>query len=111
VNTLQPIWFPVQRVLRTIFQALVVLVPVVNGAALAVVAYLSEQTNVTVHPTVFVWLNAIVAVTALVMGLIARLMAVPGVNDVLAKIGLGSIPKRETPEDARGLLRRNLKDD
>lgn len=88
-----PIWFKMQRVLRTIVQALVVLVPIVNGLALAAAAYLSEQTDVTVPPVVFVWLNAVIAVTALIMGLVARLMAVPGVNDWLTRIGLGSVPR------------------
>jgi len=91
--TVPDIWFKTQRVLRTIVQALVVLVPVVNGVAAAVVAYLTSQTDVAVHPVVFVWLNAIIAVTALVMGLVARIMAVPGVNAVLARVGLGSVPK------------------
>ena len=91
--TVPDIWFKTQRVLRTIVQALVVLVPAVNGVAAAVVAYLGSQTDVTVHPVVFVWLNAIIAVTALVMGLVARIMAVPGVNAVLARVGLGSVPK------------------
>lgn len=109
MSTIQPIWFPVQRVVRTIVQALIVLVPVVNGVAMAVAGYLSEQTDIIVHPTVFVWLNAIIAITAVVMGLIARIMAVPGVNDLLGKVGLGSVPKREIPDDVSGLLRRDLK--
>src|SRR5690554_2590878 len=108
MSTIPEVWFPVQRVLRTIVQALTVLVPVVNGVAAAVVGYLGEQTDVTVHPSVFIWLNAIIAVTAVVMGLIARVMAVPGVNDVLGKVGLGSVPKREIPDDVSGLLRRDL---
>ena len=91
--TVPDIWFKTQRVLRTIVQALVVLVPVVNGVAAAVVAHLGSQTDVTVHPVVFVWLNAISAVPALVMGLVARIMAVPGGNAVLARVGLGSVPK------------------
>lgn len=91
--TVPEIWFPAQRVLRTIVQALVTLVPIVNGVAAAVVAYLGSQTDVSAHPVVFVWLNAIIAVTALVMGLVARIMAVPGVNAVLARVGLGSVPK------------------
>jgi len=99
--TVPDIWFKTQRVLRTIVQALVVLVPVVNGVAAAVVAYLGSQTDVTVHPVVFVWLNAIIAVTALVMGLVARIMAVPGVNAVLARVGLGSVPKSVV--DAEGV--------
>jgi hypothetical protein len=87
------IWFKTQRVLRTIVQALLVLVPIANGAAAAVVGYLQQQTDVAVHPVVFVWLNAVIAVTALLMGLVARLMAVPGFNDLLTRIGLGSVPK------------------
>lgn len=89
----QPIWYPWQRAFRTFVQALVVLIPVVNGAAAAAVAYLTEQTHVAIHPAVFVWLNAIIAVTAVVMGLVSRLMAVPGFNAVLTKVGLGSVPK------------------
>ena len=91
--TVPDIWFKTQRVLRTIVQALVVLVPVVNGVAATVITYLASQTDIAVHPVVFVWLNVVVAVTAVVMGLVARIMAVPGVNDVLVRIGLGSVPK------------------
>ena len=88
-----PIWYKTQRVLRTIVQALVVLIPILNGLALAAAGYLSEQTDVTIPAWVFVALNGIIAVTAVVMGLVARLMAVPGVNTWLTKFGLGSVPK------------------
>ena len=86
-------WYPVQRALRSIVGALVVLVPLVNGLAAAAVAYLTSQTDVAIPPLVFVWLNAIIAGTALVIGLVSRLMAVPGVNAALAKVGLGTAPK------------------
>jgi hypothetical protein len=92
VNT--DIWFPIQRVLRTIVQALIVLVPVVNGVGLAVTNYLQTQTDVPVPPAVFVVLNGVVAATALLMGLAARIMAVPRVNELLIRIGLGSVPAR-----------------
>lgn len=88
-----PIWFKSQRVLRTIVQALVVLVPLVNGVAAAAIAYLTAQTDVAVPEFIFAWLNIAVAITALIMGLVARIMAVPGVNDVLARIGLASVPR------------------
>lgn len=91
--TLPLIWYKSQRALRTIVQALVVLIPIVNGVAAAAIAYLTSQTDVPIPDGVFVWLNAAVAATALVMGLVARIMAVPGVNDVLGKVGLGSVPK------------------
>lgn len=91
--TVPAIWFPVQRVLRTILQALIVLVPAANALALAVVDYLNTQTDVTVPGWVFLVLNGVIIGSAFVMGLVARIMAVPGVNDWLTKIGLGSIPK------------------
>ena len=87
------IWFPIQRVLRTIIQALIVLVPAANALALAVVDYLNTQTDVTVPGWVFLVLNSVIVGSAFVMGLVARIMAVPGVNDWLTKIGLGSVPK------------------
>ena len=86
-------WYPAQRALRSIVGSLVVLVPLVNGLAAAAIAYLTSQTDVSIPPLVFVWLNAIVAGTALVIGLVSRLMAVPGFNAALTKIGLGTAPK------------------
>lgn len=87
------IWFKSQRTLRTIVQALVVLVPLANGVAAAAAAYLADQTHLVIPGWAFLVLNAVVAVTAVVMGMVARLMAVPGFNDWLTRIGLGSVPK------------------
>lgn len=87
------IWFKSQRTVRTIVQALVVLVPLANGVAAAAAAYLTEQTDLVIPAWAFVVLNGVVAVTAVIMGLVARLMAVPGFNDWLTRIGLGSVPK------------------
>jgi hypothetical protein len=86
-------WYPAQRALRSIVGALVVLVPLVNGLAAATIAYLNSQTDVAIPPVVFVWLNAIVAATALVIGLVSRLMAVPGFNAFLTRLGLGTAPR------------------
>lgn len=93
-TTVPEIWFKSQRAVRTIVQALIVLVPIVNGVAVVALDYLQTQTDVVVPDLVFVWLNVAIAVTALVMGLIARVMAVPGVNDLLARVGLGSVPRK-----------------
>jgi hypothetical protein len=93
MSTTPEIWFKTQRTLRTIVQALIILIPLANGVALGAAAYLQEQTHLVIPGWVFLVLNGVVAVTALVMGLVARLMAVPGVNDWLTKIGLGSVPK------------------
>lgn len=86
------IWYKGKRVARTIVQGLVVLVPIANGVALAASAYLSKQTDLTLPAWVFLVLNGVAAVTAVLMGLVARVMAVPGVNDLLVKVGLGSVP-------------------
>lgn len=94
MSTTPEIWFKSQRALRTFVQALIVLVPIANAAAAAVVGYLTEQTDITVPATVFAGLNGIIVATALLMGLVARLMAVPGVNEWLTRVGLGSVPKR-----------------
>lgn len=87
------IWHKNQRVVRTVVQALIILIPLANGVALAAAGYLQEQTHLIVPGWVFLALNGVVAVTALIMGLVARVMAVPGVNDWLTRIGLGSVPK------------------
>ena len=98
-------WYPAQRALRSIVGSLVVLVPLVNGLAAAAIAYLTSQTDVSIPPLVFVWLNAIVAGTALVIGLVSRLMAVPGFNAALTKTGLGTAPAARVvlKPDGRGV--------
>ena len=98
-------WYPAQRALRSIVGSLVVLVPLVNGLAAAAIAYLTSQTDVSIPPLAFVWLNAIVAGTALVIGLVSRLMAVPGFNAALTKIGLGTAPAARVvlKPDGRGV--------
>lgn len=97
-------WFPGQRAIRSIVGALVVLVPLANGLAAAAISYLQAQTDVDVPGQVFIWLNAIVAGTALVIGLVSRLMAVPGFNAALARVGLGTAPRSAitVAEDAAG---------
>lgn len=92
-TTVPDVWYKAQRVLRTIVQSLVVLVPTVNLAAAALINYLNEQEGVAIPGWVFLWLNGIVVVTSLVMGAVARLMLVPGVNQWLTKLGLGSVPE------------------
>lgn len=87
------IWYKTQRVLRSIFNALVTLIPLVNAGAFAVVDYLNRQQQANIPPWVFVWLNAIIVGTSLVMGVVARIMAIPRVNELLTKVGLGSVPK------------------
>ena len=90
--TVPEIWFKAKRVVRTIVQGLIVIVPLANLLAAMVADYLNEQANLVVPAWVFVVLNGIVVATALLMGLVAKAMANPTVNTWLVKFGLGSVP-------------------
>lgn len=76
---------PTRTVLRTIVQTFITLVPIVNAVAVALVAYLNEQTDLTIPGTVFIVLNAIIAGTAFAIGLVNRIFLVPGVEAWLNK--------------------------
>lgn len=89
---LPPIWYAGKRVARTVFQFLIVAVPIFNLAAAAVIDYLRTQEDVAVPAWAFAALNAVLAATALIIGLATKIMAIPQINDLFAKIGLGSVP-------------------
>lgn len=91
---LPKVWYAGQRVARTIVQNLIVIVPIANGVAVAGKEYLEAQTDVVIPAWVFLALNGAIAITALLIGLVARLMAVPGFNSWLSRwLNLGSVPK------------------
>lgn len=92
--TIPEIWFKTQRAIRTGVQALVVLVPLVNVGAAIVLQTLKDQEGIIIPGWIFVVLNGIVVATALLMLLVSRLMANPGLNAWLTKwFNLGSVPK------------------
>jgi len=74
---------PLRATVRTIVQALVVLVPLVNIVAGLAVDYLTTQTDLVVPAWAFVALNAAIAATSFVIGLVTRLMANPAVDAAL----------------------------
>lgn len=85
---------PARAMARTIVQALVGLVVVVNIAASILVPYLNEQTELALPVWVFVWLNLVLAVTSVLIGAVARLMANPVVNALVTKYLPGLAPIR-----------------
>lgn len=87
------IWYKGQRVLRTIVQALIVLIPAVNAGATSLIGWLKSQEYINVDPVIYVWLNAAILGTAFVMGFVSWLMAQPWANRLLTYIGLGSAPR------------------
>jgi len=118
VNNFQ-IWYKKQRVLRTIVQALIVLVPAVNVSAGSLISWLREQEFVEVPELIYVWLNAAILLTSFIMGLVSWVMAQPWANRLLTYIGLGSAPKSagETgiPDEVRkavveGMTRQEYRD-
>jgi len=74
---------------RTVVQAiigiLIIAVPLVNLVLANVSDYLQKQTDVAVPAWVWLVINTGLAVTALVSGLIARIMNTPGVAAFIAK--------------------------
>jgi hypothetical protein len=71
---------PVRATVRTVVQFLFGAVPVLNIAAGIAIVVLREQNDLVVPGWVFLVLNGILAVTALLIALVARLMANPIVN-------------------------------
>lgn len=72
---------PTRATIRTIVQNLVILLPLVNIVAAGIIDYLNTQTSLAIPGWAFAVLNGVVAVTAFVIGLVARIMATPGVNE------------------------------
>jgi hypothetical protein len=85
-----PIWYPSQRVIRTVLASLVVLVPILN-ASLPLVAAAFDEPGVPGQVVLVV--NGVIAACLVVLGIVTRLMAIPAVNEWLTKIGAGSAPK------------------
>lgn len=71
---------PVRATIRTVVQFAFGAVPVLNITAGIVVVLLREQTDLAVPGWVFLVLNGVLAVTALLIALVTRLMANPVVN-------------------------------
>lgn len=75
---------PGRAVIRTalaILSGLIVALPTINAALLALQAYLAEQTYIELAPWVWVVVNGAVAISAFIAVGITRLLAVPGVNE------------------------------
>ncbi|RBO73049.1 hypothetical protein [Microbacterium sp. H6] len=85
------IWFPLQRAIRTAVQV------IVGGAAvLATVVVVAPQiidaiADVVPGP-VIAWATAAIATLAAISAAIARVMAIPAIDEWLRKIGAGSAP-------------------
>jgi hypothetical protein len=90
--TAPEIWYKAKRVLRTAVATLLSALSI--WAAIAVIApdVLAELAKILPESWIL-WLTAVVAGITAVASALTRIMAIPGVNDFLTKIGLGSVPK------------------
>lgn len=93
------IWFHGQRVLRTAVQVLIAaasLLAVVVAVAPDVVRAVAD-----VLPASWVaWLVAAIAFLASLSAALSRVMAIPAVNALLTRVGLGSVPRAAAQRQA-----------
>jgi len=75
------IWFKGQRVLRTAFTTALTLLPVVPQ----IIAIVQGQWGAE-------WLTVVSAQFVAINSALTRIIAIPAINDLLTKIGLGSVP-------------------
>lgn len=87
--TAPEIWYKGQRVLRTIVQ---VGIPAFLAFAL-VVPQIIEALGLPADSELRLWLLGVAGGITAVAAALTRIFAIPGVNDWLTKIGLGSVPK------------------
>ena len=87
---------PIKATLRTVFAAVVVLVP----AYVVVIPALLDGLGDYIPPAARGWLaGSVVFVTALI-ATVTRIMALPAVNDALTAFGLGAEPKSKGKHEA-----------
>lgn len=95
--TVPDIWYKAQRVLRTIVAAVLGAVAAWGAFQLFAPQILAELA--TILPGSWItWLASAIALISAIAGVITRIMAIPGVNALLIKIGLGSVPKKALVE-------------
>jgi len=86
---------PVRATVRTVTQFVIGAVPVLNVAAGIVIVVLQQQGDIVIPGWVFLVLNGILAVTALLIALVTRLMANPVVNAWITKYAAWLAPLRQ----------------
>ena len=81
-ETVPPIWFKWQRVLRTAFTSALTLLPIIPQVIAIVQGEWSAE-----------WLTPVAVQAVAINSALTRIIAIPVVNDWLPQIGLGSVPR------------------
>lgn len=85
------IWFPLQRVIRTAVQVIVAGAAVLATVVLVAPQIIDAVADVVPGP-VIAWATAAIATLAAISAAVARVMAIPAVDEWLRHIGAGSAP-------------------
>lgn len=103
------IWFPLQRAIRTAVQVLIAAAAILATTAVVAPQILTAIQDVLPGPFV-AWLTGAIAVLAAISAAVARVMAIPAVDEWLRKFGAGSAPSgavvAQIDGNATGLTRR-----
>ena len=95
---IQPIWFPNQRVVRTVLQTTASALVTLAGLAGFLVLFapqLLEALREILPPSWYAWGVLAIGVIGTISGVLAKVMAIPAVNAFLARFGAGSVPATE----------------
>ena len=91
-----PIWFPNQRIIRTVLQTVASSLVTVAGLAGFVAVFapqLLEAVREILPASWYAWCVVAIGVVGTISGVLAKVMALPAVNAFLAKFGAGSVPR------------------
>ncbi|MEV8176092.1 hypothetical protein [Microbacterium sp. NPDC079176] len=85
------IWFPLQRAIRTAVQVVVAAAAILATTVIVAPQILTAIQDVLPGPVV-AWITGAIAILAAASAAIARVMAIPAVDEWLRHIGAGSAP-------------------
>jgi len=91
-----PIWFPNQRIIRTVLQTVASSLVTVAGLAGFVAVFapqLLEAVREILPVSWYAWCVVAIGVVGTISGVLAKVMALPAVNEFLARFGAGSVPR------------------
>jgi len=98
---IQPIWFPNQRVIRTVLQSTASTLVTLAGLAGFLVLFtpqLLEAIREILPPSWYAWGVLAIGVLGTISGVLAKVMAIPAVNAFLTRFGVGSVPASQLPQ-------------
>jgi hypothetical protein len=94
--------YPARAALRTAVQTALAVIPILGLVVPEVVRIILEESGESMPANLRGWLLAASAVVVAVASMLARIMAIPAVNDALRKVGLSATPHPAEPTPTPG---------